>query len=140
MKTTINAYVSFNGKCSEAMNFYKECIGGNLMLQTVEGSPMEAQCPSSMKGLILHSSLVKDDLVLMATDMVHEQHIQGNNISLSVNCSSEEEINSLFLKLGEGGRIIDPLKNQFWGAIFGALIDKYGIRWMFNFQLQHKEG
>jgi PhnB protein len=64
--------------------------------------------------------------------------VKGNNLALSVNCSSEEEINHFFSKLSEGGNIIDPLQPQFWGAIFGVLTDRFGIRWMFNYQ--QKEG
>ena len=133
MATKINAYLNLNGKCREAMTFYKQCLGGELTLQTVAGSPMESQCPASMKPFILHSSLIKDELILMASDLVHGDHIHGNNMSLSVNCSSEKEIKTFFSNLEVGGKVIDPLKDQFWGAIFGALIDKYGIQWIFNF-------
>jgi PhnB protein len=132
--TQINAYVGFNGKCREAMTFYKECLGGELSLQTFGGSPMEAQCPAGMKDQILHSSLTKGQLLLMGSDMVGpDGYIKGNDIALSVNCSSEEEINTFFSKLAEGGKIIDPLKVQFWGAIFGVVKDKFGITWMFNY-------
>ena len=133
MTTTINAYVGFNGKCREAMTFYKECLGGELTLQTVEGTPMEAQCPASMKHHILHAALTKGSLVLMGTDMVHKEHVHGNNVSLSVNCSSRAEIESFFRALQAGGEVLDPLADRFWGAIFGTVVDKYGIRWMFNF-------
>jgi len=71
---------------------------------------------------------------LMGSDMAGpEGIISGNNIALSVNCSSEKEINEFFLRLSASGKIIDPLKEQFWGAIFGVLTDKFGIRWMFNY-------
>jgi PhnB protein len=45
----------------------------------------------------------------------------------------------LFEKVGEGGKVIDPLKTQFWGAIFGVLNDKYGIRWMFNYEKHQQQ-
>ena len=132
--TQINAYIGFNGKCREAMNFYRDSIGGELFIQTVEGSPAEAQCPASMKDQILHSSLTKDSLVLMGSDMHSpEGYREGNNIGLMLNCSSEEEINTFFSNLSVGGKVIDPLKKQFWGAIFGAIDDKFGIRWMLNY-------
>jgi PhnB protein len=132
--TQINAYLNFDGNCREAMNFYKECLGGELTLQTVEGSPVEAQCPAAMKHQILHSSLVKNGLVIMGSDMSGPEGItKGNNIALSLNCSSEEEINSFFSNLSAGGKIIDPLRQQFWGALFGVFNDKFGIRWMLNY-------
>ncbi|GAC1396962.1 MAG: VOC family protein [Sediminibacterium sp.] len=131
--TQISAYLNFSGNAREAMTFYKECLGGELTLQTIGGSPLEAQCPAAMKDQILHAALTKNGMVLMASDMAgQEGFIKGNNIALSVNCSGEEEINTFFSKLSAGGKIMDPLKPMFWGAIFGALTDKFGIRWMFN--------
>jgi len=131
--TNINAYIGFNGECRKAMEFYKECLGGELFFQPVGSSPMAGQCPSDMQDHILHSSLTNGSLVLMATDVVGPQgYIKGTNISLSLNCSSEEEINTFFTKLSAGGKVLDPLKEQFWGAIFGALTDQFGINWMLN--------
>jgi len=130
----INAYLNFNGNCREAMTFYKDCLGGELTVQTVEGSPVETQCPPSMKHQVLHASLLKDSLVLMASDMVGpDGFIKGNTISLSLNCRSEKEINAFFSKLSAGGQITHPLEKEFWGATFGVLTDKYGIRWMLNY-------
>jgi PhnB protein len=132
--TQINAYLNFNGNCREAMSFYQECLGGELSLQPVEGTPMESQCPAAMKHHILHSSLAKNGLLLMGSDMTGpEGYVKGNTMSLSLSCSSEDEINTFFTNLSEGGQVIHPLVEQFWGAIFGVLTDKYGVRWMFNY-------
>ena len=133
--TQINAYVGFNGKCSEAMTFYKECLGGDLFKQTVGESPMKDQCPAGSENDILHSSLTRNNIVmLMGTDMTGpEGYNKGNNIALSLNCSSEEEINTFFSNLSQGGKIIDDLKTQFWGAVFGVVKDKFDITWMFNY-------
>ena len=137
--TTINAYINFDGNCREVMNFYQECLGGELTIQTVGGSPMETQCRAEMKDLILHSSLMQDGLLIMGSDMQQPGGFtKGDNIALSVNCSSEKEINIFFNKLSEGGKIIHPLKTQFWGAMFGALTDRFGIRWMFNYDKNQK--
>ena len=136
----INAYLNFNGNCREAMTFYKDCLGGELTIQTVEGSPVEAQCPFSMRNQILHASLLKDSLVLMASDMVGpDGFIKGNTISLSLNCRSEIEINTFFSKLSAGGQITHPLEKEFWGATFGVLTDKYGIRWMLNYDKKQSQ-
>jgi PhnB protein len=132
--TQINAYINFDGNCREVMTFYKECLGGELNMQTVEGSPIEAQCPASMKQQILHASLMKDDLVIMGSDMQEPGGFtKGNNIALSLSCSSDEEIKTFFSKLSEGGKISHNLMQSFWGATFGVLTDKYGIRWMLNY-------
>ena len=68
----INSYLTFNGNCREAMNFYKECLGGKLNLQTIGESPMADKMPATMKHSILHSELRKGNVVLMGSDMVSE--------------------------------------------------------------------
>ena len=130
--TQINAYLNFNGFTKEAMTFYKECLGGELVMQKIAESPMAAQMPSEMGAKILHSSLINKGIVLMASDCMGAAVNMGNNIALCVNCSSEEEINSFFTHLSAGGKINEPLQQSFWGATFGSLTDKFGIHWMFN--------
>jgi PhnB protein len=131
--TQINAYLNFNGLTREAMSFYQQCIGGELVLQKISESPMAAQMPSEMGPRILHSSLTNGNITLMASDMMGNAVVSGNSISLCVNCSSSEEINSFFQNLSTGGKVLDPLHQSFWGATFGALTDKFGITWIFNY-------
>jgi len=132
--TTGNIYLTFNGNCREAMTFYKDSLGGDLFLRPIEGSPIEPMCPAAMKHQIMHSSITKGGFAMMASDLVgHDGYTQGTNFGISINCSSEEEVNTLFEKFSEGGKILDPIKVQFWGAIFGVVTDKFGIKWMFNY-------
>ena len=131
--STINPYIGFNGKCREAMTFYKECFGGELDLQQVAGSPMEQYWPAG-KDQIYHATLTSGEIILMGSDMSgHNGHVIGNNMAIAVACNSEEEINGLFAKFSEGGNVMDPLGKKFWGAVFGAVEDKFGIRWMLNY-------
>ena len=95
----INSYLTFDGNCREAMLFYKECLGGELNFQTIGESPLSDKMPKKMKDCILHSTLTKDGLVLMATDCVPDPGlIKGNAVSLVLNCNSHEEINSFLQK------------------------------------------
>ena len=133
--TQINAYLNFNGNCRQAMEFYKNCLGGDLFLQSIKDTPMEAQCPAGKENEILHASLTGDGFVLMASDMIGQEGYQpGTNFSLSINCSSEEQLHTLFGKLSEGGQVFMPVREQFWGAVFGALSDQFGTRWMLNYE------
>jgi len=132
----IHAYLNFNGRCREAMSFYKDCLGGELILQPIKGTPFEARCPAGTEHHIMHSALKGENFLIMASDMTPPEGIHsGNNFSLSLNCSSEDELRSSFDKLLEGGSVIEPIKVQFWGAVFGCLTDKFGIRWMFNYEI-----
>jgi len=131
---SINSYLTFNGNCREAMIFYRDCLGGELTLETIGESWAEDKMPSVMKRSIMHAILAKDELVIMGTDMVEERGlIKGNSISLMLNCNSEEEAKAYYHKLSVGGRASHPLKETFGGAIFGDLTDRFGNNWLINY-------
>src|SRR3989338_5834094 len=115
--TKLSPYLHFNGNCRQAMEFYKECIGGDLELQSVGESQMEERMPDVPKDKIMHSSLQNNGWVLMVADMMMpETFTQGDNVSLCLVCSSKEEIESLYSKLTADGEIFMPLKEEFFGT------------------------
>ena len=133
--TKINSYLTFNGNCREAMQFYKECLGGELSFQTVEESPFTKKLPTKLKDCIVHSTLKNETFVIMASDMVDDKGlIKGNAVSLLLDCSSEEEIKNRYAKLSSGGEATHPPTVSFWGTLFGGLIDKFGNHWLLNYQ------
>lgn len=128
---TINAYLTFNGNCKEAMIFYQKCLGGELIFQTMEDSPLSGQMPKKMKNCILQVKLENEGMILLGTDMVPETGlIKGNAVSLVLNCTSEKEIRSCFKKLSNGGELTAPLKKNFQGNLLGSIRDKYGKHWL----------
>lgn len=129
--TQINAYLNFNGRCREALTFYKECLGGELVMQKIAESPMAAQLPSEMGNHILHGSLTKDGILLMGSDIRVNGLVPGNNVTLCLNCRYDE-ISKYFDKLAAGGHVTTPLHQTFWGATYGELTDKFGMHWMLN--------
>jgi PhnB protein len=115
------------------MEFYRSCLGGDLEIQMIGESPLADKMPESMKDLVLHATLTNGTMQLMASDMVPESGlVKGNNVSLVLNCSNEEEIKIVYEKLSEGGKKDHPLEISFWGALFGDLTDKYGNHWLLN--------
>jgi PhnB protein len=133
MTTQINPYLTFSGQCREAMNFYKSCLGGELTVQTVGESPMGSQFPAAMQNNVLHASLVKGPLVLFGSDMAVEgEGGRGSAISLSLTCSTEEELHTCFARLSAGGKVQREIHDFFAGKI-GAVQDKYGINWIFYY-------
>ncbi len=133
----LNPYLRFNdAKCKEAMNFYKDCIGGELTFQSIGETPMAKEMPPEKQGYIMHASLKNSSLELFGSDMMMDKAVVGDNVTLSLNCTSEDEIRTLFGKLSEGGEVFMPLEKQFWGALFGVLTDKYGFEWMLNYQME----
>jgi PhnB protein len=132
--STVIPYLNFEGNCNEAMNFYNECLGGELTIQTVEHSPMASQMPPEMKDFVLHARLEKGNIIIMASDAKDKNMTRGDMLSLMVQCETEEEINSYFSRLSVGGVVNMPLGRQFWGATYGQLTDKFGVSWVFNYE------
>lgn len=145
----VNAYLSFDGNCEEAFNFYKSVFGtefGDINrfgdMPTSEDGP---QMPETDKNKIMHITLpISQETVLMGSDTGGEwaSHFsQGNNISLSINTDSREEAEHLFNGLSENGTVTMPLADTFWGAYFGMWTDQFGINWMVNYddpaKMQH---
>ena len=126
----LNSYLHFNSNCREAMTFYKECLGGELTLNTAGESPMAAQMPD-MKDMIMHSVLANDGFVLMASDTMGSEMTKGDNISLCIIGANAEELKPIFSKLSKGGKVTHELKSEFSGT-YGDLTDKFGIDWMFQ--------
>ena len=129
-------YVTFAGNCEEAINFYKETLGAEVLLINRMGEgPMEV--PEHVKGKIMHARLKIGENVLYMSDTFDPSAIvQGNNISLSLQPESLDQTENLFNKLSAGGTVKMPLQDTFWGARFGMFIDKFGIHWMLNCELK----
>ena len=135
--STINSYLRFNGNCKEAMSFYKDCLGGELTMQKVGESPMAGNMPQEMQDKIMHATLKTDGFIIMASDLCDETGlIKGNNVSLMLDCDSEDQIRNTYDRLSEGGNKSHPLEKTFWNALFGDLTDKFGINWLMNYQLE----
>ena len=133
MNTQIVAYLYFGGNCREAMEFYQSALGGDLRIQAIKDTPAAGQFPPEAANLIMHAELTGGSMALMASDMLQGTLQAGNQIELLINCSSEEELRKFFDALSKGGKVDQPVRTEFWGAVFGQLTDKFGIHWMLNY-------
>jgi PhnB protein len=133
--TQLNPYIRFDGKCREAMEFYKRCLGGNLTLTTVGETPTAKQMPPEMQQKIMHANLTSDRVVLLGSDMVGAEGITGgNSFVLQLECDSEAQLKALYSKLSEdGGKTLYPPSPSFWGGTYGQLADKFGNPWILNY-------
>lgn len=135
--TQISAYLHFGGNCREAMTFYNNLLGGGLVMQSVGDSPMAAQMPTEHHDHILHACLKNGALSLQGSDMSScgngNEAAKGNAASLSLDCRGEDEIKRVYTALSDGGNITCPLGEQFWGATFASLTDRFGTNWLLNY-------
>ena len=125
-------YLSFNGNCEEALNFYKDCLGGTISdVHRYEGSPMEQQFGPVSKNKIMHSTFKFDGGTFMAADS-QQGTTSDSNVSLSIGLDDEKRAGQIFNALSAGAEVQVPFEKQFWGATFGMLKDRYNIQWMIN--------
>ena len=133
---SLSPYLHFNGNCREAFEFYRAAFGGEyLVLQTFGDGPADMQIPDDERNNIMHVSLPIGTGVLMGSDVPStfgEPAPPGSNMSISYASPSREDTDAVFAKLSDGGTVTMPLQDMFWGAYFGACIDKFGINWMVN--------
>ena len=138
--TTINTYLTFNGNCEEAFNFYKAVFGGEFAhVGRFKEMPDDPRflIAEEDKNKIMHMSYpINKEAVLMGSDTGGEwasNFKQGNNFSISINTDSQKEADRLFNSLSENGKIIMPMEKTFWGSYFGMFTDQFGIQWMVSF-------
>lgn len=131
----LSPYLFFNGNCREALAFYQSCLGGELDLQRFGDSAAAAHMPAEVQNNVMHGTLTTHGFIIMAADTGRAGYLTaGNNVRLSLHFDNDAEIEATFARLSEGGQVIDPLADMFWGGKFGTLADQFGIKWLFNFQ------
>lgn len=133
MTVQIITCLNFNGNAGEAMRFYQQCLGGELIMQKIAESPMGITMPSEMGAKILHGSLLNENMQLMAADKISEPVANHEVVTLLVNCCCDEEIHRLFENLSKGGTVTHPIHQSFCGITSGELTDKFGIQWKLNY-------
>lgn len=138
-------YLIFDGKAEEAFMHYRTIFGGEFaMLSRFSDSPDGEHLPEEEKTRIMHITYpLKNGFSLMASDSLPSKGqcvSHGLNVQLSVNAESEEEATHIFKGLSEGGTVDMPMQKTFWGAYFGMCADKFGIRWMVNYDYQPNDG
>ncbi|HEX5728233.1 VOC family protein [Microbacterium sp.] len=131
MASKLNPYISFDGTAREAMETYKDALGGELSINTF-GEFGEA--PPGFEDKVMHSQLeTPSGFTLMASDTPPGMPFQpGTNISVSLSGDDEGELRGYWDKLAANGEVAMPLEKQMWGDVFGSVTDRFGITWMVN--------
>jgi PhnB protein len=132
----LRPYLHFDGTTRQAMEFYRDVLGGALELQTVGETPGVSempQMPGATPDKIMHSTLTKGDWVIMAADMMDPSTFkQGDTVSLCLVCDSKQEIEDLNAKLAAGGEVFMALDKAPFGW-FAMFTDRFGVDWMLQF-------
>ena len=127
---TVEPYLFFNGRCDEAIEFYRKNLGAEVeMLMRFKDCPDPAGCPPGSADKVMHASLRIGNTVVMASDGCGESHsFQGFSLSLAV--PDEKGADRSFAVLAEGGQVQMPLDKTFFSPRFGMVTDRFGLSWM----------
>jgi len=129
----MNPYLSFNGNCEEAFNFYEKNLGGKILASmTYEGTPMAEQVPAEWRKKIIHARMALGETLLMGSDAMPDRYEGTKGFSLNLNAKDPAEAERLFLALSEKATVTMTLQPTFWALRFGMLVDQFGISWMVN--------
>src|SRR5258705_3370502 len=134
MKTLI-PYLHFNGTCEEALKFYAEAFSGKVT-QISRFGEAPTQMPDDKKNQVMHARFEAENIRFMASDAMDKKIVPGSTVRLSIDFTDQDEMERVWSRLEKGSTVVMPLGDQFWGARFGMLEDKYGIGWMLNSEIK----
>ena len=139
----VQAYLSFNGRGEEAIEFYTQALGAKLdMLLRFKDSPEPmppGMLPPGSDDKVMHASFHVGETMIMVDDggvcaeaCGGQPHTGFHGFSLSIALSDEAEAATRFAALSEGGQVRMPLGKTFWSPCFGMVVDRFGVAWMIN--------
>lgn len=134
-KPTVEPYLTFGGRCEEALEFYKQAIGAKVeMVMRFDECPdpmPEGMLAPGFEKKVMHSSFWVGNSMIMASDGCNPSS-KFEGFSLSISVADEAEADKVFAALSEGGKVTMPLEKTFWSPRFGMLDDRFGVSWMVN--------
>ena len=127
----VQPYLNFDGRCEEALEFYKSALGAEVTaLMRCKNAPDPGMIKPGLEDKVLHSSFRVGDSTVMASD----GHCQGKpefrGVSLTLIVPEEAEAKRIFAALSDGGEIRMELAKTFFSPLFGMLADRFGVPWM----------
>jgi PhnB protein len=130
----VQPYLFFDGKCEEALDFYKSALGAKVeMMMRFKDSPEPVpagMCAPGSENKVMHAAFHIGNTLVMASDGMAGGKPEFKGFSLSVNAANEAEAEKVFGALGKGGKVTMPMGKTFYSPRFGMLTDKFGVGWM----------
>lgn len=129
----LNPYLSFDGRCREAFEFYRQALGGKFAyIQTFGESPMASTMPREAHNRVMHVTLQIGDQVLQGADAPPGQYSKPAGFCVTVHFDDAAEGERVFNALAPNGQVQMPYQSTFWAKGFGMLIDQFGTPWAVN--------
>ena len=133
----VSPFLSFNGDCESAFDFYKSIFGGEFdFIYRYKDVPAEKAISESVQEKIMHISLpLMKNVNLMGADVFDASGQNAemiNRVTVGLRTNNQEETLRIFDALSEGGIVSMPLQKAFFADLFGSVTDKFGINWSIN--------
>ncbi len=127
----VQPYLFLDGRCEEALAFYKNAIGAEveMMMRFGEG-PDQSMCAPGAEQKVMHAQFKVGDTTVMMSDGQNTGNPKFEGFALTVTAKDEAEVDRLFNALADGGNVTTPLTQTFFSPRFGTLADRFGVRWM----------
>lgn len=130
----IQPYLFFEGRCEEAIEFYRRALGAKVeMVMRFKESPEPpppGMVPPGTEDKVMHAAFRIGDTLVMASDGRCQGTPSFQGFSLSITAANESEADRLFAALAEGGQVQMPLGKTFFSPRFGMVADRFGVSWM----------
>ena len=129
----VQAYITFDGRCEETLEFYKKSIGAEItsLMRWKESPDNDMKGPPGYEEKIMNASFRIGETELIADDgMGNEALAELKEMTMVIEVADDAEAKRVFMALGEGGNVTMPLAKTFWSSSFGMLTDKFGVPWM----------
>jgi PhnB protein len=130
----VQAYLSFDGRCEEAIEFYKKALMAEvqMMLRFKDNPQPSPECKPApgAENKIMHASLKIGDSVVLASDCESRGNPSFHGFSLSLTSINDAQAERLFAALSDGGKVQMPLTKTFFSSKFGVVVDRFGVSWM----------
>ena len=130
----IDPYLFFNGRCEEAIEFYKKALGATVefMMRNSESPepPPPGTLPAGSENKIMHASVHIGGALVMMSDGMCNGDVAFKGFSLSLDCPDADSAREAFAALAVGGQVNVPLGKTFWAPLFGMVNDRFGVGWM----------
>jgi PhnB protein len=127
----VEPYLFFDGRCEEAIEFYKAKLGAEVtMLARFKDSPEAGMVPPGGENKVMHARFHLGDTAVLASDGQCQGNPSFKGFSLSLNAASEDDAEKMFTALSDGGQVQMPLTKTFFSPRFGMVADRFGVSWM----------
>jgi PhnB protein len=130
----VQTYLFFEGRCEEAIEFYKKAVGAEVtMIMRMKESPEQGEAqrvPPEKGDKILHSAFKVGETTVLASDGECSGKVTHGGFALSLTLTQEAEAKKYFDALSQGGKVNLPLTKTFFSPSFGMLVDRFGVMWM----------